>query len=89
MIYKELIISWQHENNNDKNNPSYTKCIIREVETNKVLSEGISTLSKNDTYDKKIGRKVSLKRALSGFPKIDRKGIWNAYFDMSPKSKVK
>jgi len=49
---------------------------------------GWAECSVKDRYDKEIGRKVSLKRALfnAGFEYEDRKEIWGAYFQRKENS---
>ena len=46
---------------------------------------GFSKANRTDKWDKSTGRKLSLTRALAHFPKPDRKKVWEAYFNRSPK----
>ena len=46
---------------------------------------GTSKAAKVDKWDKAVGRKLSLTRAVEGLPKEDRKRVWDAYFNRSPK----
>lgn len=47
-------------------------------EWNKVV-EGMTVCSEEDQFDRVVGRKVALTRALKGLPKEHRKIIWDAY----------
>jgi hypothetical protein len=46
---------------------------------------GSSKAAKVDKWDKATGRKLALGRALTGMAKEDRKAVWEAYFNRSPK----
>lgn len=41
---------------------------------------GAAYCSKKDHYDRKVGRKVALARALKDTPREYRKKVWDAYF---------
>jgi hypothetical protein len=44
------------------------------------LLQGKAECSRKDQFNKNIGRKHALARALQGFPKAERKVFWDAYF---------
>lgn len=43
------------------------------------ILRGISVCSKQDSFVKEIGRKISLKRAIQSLSKDQRKQIWDVY----------
>ena len=75
---REYIIRWKHNVQSDDINPvTMTECHIK---LNGIItSSGYSMLSKKDQYNRRIGRKVSLTRALRVFPKNTRRLFWEAY----------
>lgn len=82
---KPLKIDFEHEflrkpiNNREKSVVRYsTKCIIEFGEDKK---SAIASVDKNDNPNKRIGRRLSLKKALANFDfsKSERKEIWNLY----------
>jgi hypothetical protein len=44
------------------------------------LSCGVATLHPNDVFDKELGRRLALKRALQGLPRTLRSLAWGAYW---------
>ena len=46
---------------------------------------GSSKAARTDEWDKATGRKLALTRAVAGLPKEDRRQVWEAYFNRSPK----
>ena len=60
-----------------------TSCYILKENKYQCLSSGRATVHPNETANKNIGRKVSLKRALenAGFGKFTRKLFWEAYYN--------
>jgi hypothetical protein len=64
-----------------------TTCVIKKWETKvweskDLVGVGVSLKHPNDSYNKAVGRKVSLGKAMwvAGFPKEKRKKIWSEYF---------
>lgn len=45
---------------------------------------GLAICHENDQFNKAVGRKISLGRALQPLPRELRKQIWYAYFKLSP-----
>lgn len=56
----------------------FTNCIVK-LDNNSNLFNGSSRVSSNDKFVKVIGRRISLKRALSPLDKKLRTEIWNEY----------
>lgn len=71
-------VDWIHHN------PHYTDCHILNGTLRRTATAHVS---KEDNYDKNIGRKVSMTRALKMFPftKTDRIKFWEAYHTMRGK----
>lgn len=65
-------ISWKHMVEDGR-----TICSV--YQDDKLLNAGIANLSENDQYDRRIGRKVSLTRALKGtaLSKAERTVVWS------------
>lgn len=60
----------------------------RVLKNDKVVSEGFAYLSVSEkTFDKSVGRKISLTRAIKGFDKSFRVDVWKEYFRVSNKVK--
>lgn len=57
-----------------------TQCFIKSRGHN-VIAYGFALCSVEDNFCKNTGRKVSLTKALSNFPKNDRAKVWKRYFD--------
>ncbi len=57
-----------------------TIAFIKNMDTDVVIT-GISRCSKRDNFEKEVGRKLALKRALesSPFNKEERSAIWEVY----------
>jgi len=54
---------------------------ITNPKTGSVLElDGTTTCNASDRYDKKVGRKIALRRAIQGLHKLVRKQIWDIYF---------
>jgi len=69
-----------------------TICEIVELDGEKIinkLAKGIARCNPLDNYNKEIGRKNSLTKALnnSNYGKVDRKRIWRAYHERWVKNK--
>ena len=62
-----------------------TECIITErnpkTEEDEVIYYGEAYCSVNDTFDKSVGRKLSLARALETAPKDFRTKVWKLYLE--------
>jgi hypothetical protein len=61
-----------------------TECEIVTVEDNKiveVISTGVSLCHPYDNFNKELGRKNSLTRALADLPRDVRREAWKAYFN--------
>ena len=80
MKYSDYRISWVHNMDGARDFAKGTKCIIKDKEGN-TIGVGYAVLSEKDQFSRKIGRKVSLSRALksSNLDKMYRKGIWDLY----------
>lgn len=65
--------------------PFETQCFIRKQDT--LIATGFASCSDSDNFERAIGRKVSLSRALrnAGFDKITRRFIWEHYFEKAEK----
>lgn len=55
-----------------------TYCYLENLE-GKLINMGKAKFSTNEKYNKKGGRKTSLKDAVSVLPRSERTEIWNAY----------
>jgi len=76
---KVFIVKWNHENNG-RDEQSVTRCFIRNAANKEVVCSGVSICDTRDQYNKQIGRKISLSRALKNFPDVnDRKVFWHSY----------
>jgi hypothetical protein len=64
----------------------YTECYIIN-ESGVIVSTGASYCSRSDEFCRRIGRKLSLERALRSFDRPVRTKLWDAYFAKSPKSR--
>lgn len=66
--------------------PSRTICVITEGDLTNIISRGQAVQYKTDQFNKKIGRKISLERAIEGLkhylPKTFRARIWDMYKEM-------
>jgi len=81
---QNCFIDWAHFTDEDGSQPKGTQCRISDTTpSHTVLAVGQTILSKKDQFDKKIGRKLSLKRALEAgsVSKQERKVIWNNYLN--------
>ena len=58
-----------------------TVCIVALDKEGEFLTEGESYCSILDTFDKAVGRKVSLARAISGFDRSERAEFWKKYIE--------
>jgi hypothetical protein len=61
------------------------ECTI--LKNGKVMSRGKSFCHPNDIFNKSVGRKKALAKAVLFLPKEMRQLIWDEYFKLSPKSK--
>ena len=62
-----------------------TSCILKDPKTSRVEKIGNAYLAEGDTFNKKIGRKIALKRALENVDRLDRHEVW---FDFLRKVKI-
>lgn len=69
---QEFIVRWKHWQEQ-----KITYCHI--YEGKRIKGYGTAFCSKNDQFIKEMGRKVSLKRALSGYTKEQRTIFWQTY----------
>lgn len=51
------------------------------------IGEGFSKTSKDDSFDRKVGRKTTLQRAISKLDRNERSDIWNDFFKSNIKWK--
>ncbi len=72
-----------------KINNGSTQCVIMDDEWQEI-GYGEAECSRNDLFDKRKGRKVSLTRALQSdsFSREQRKSVWEAYFMAMPKDRT-
>lgn len=70
-----------------------TLCTISEVDLSKTgkekysqIAQGRACLSHKDVFNKHVGRKLALTRALNQLSKHERRQIWNAYKNSVPES---
>lgn len=70
--------------------PRTTTCSIEKVtaggrfkDDGQVIATGIASCDSRDNFDKSIGRRLSMKRAMnkSNFSRAERIRIWEAYLD--------
>jgi len=86
----EYSVKWKHENytNSDEatraEKISFTECTIENLTNPEVKGSSIATLAKGDQFNKNMGRKIALKRAMNkvGLAKSTRKLFWNSYHQM-------
>lgn len=62
-----------------------TACFIQNKDNFEILAEKTSFCSVNDKFEKEAGRKVSLTKALKGFPKEFRTRVWEQYRKITTK----
>lgn len=79
MTVKNLYITWQ------KLNDTSIGCLIMNNDTNEIIGNGESMCSKDDTFNKNMGRKIATARAIKAaeIPKEVRKEIWETYRTMT------
>lgn len=65
--------------------PNVTECRIVKLNSQASSIVGRTTRSAGDQFNKEVGRRVSLKRALSQLDKPMRTAAWKAYFDRKGK----
>ena len=81
----KLKISWQHNTAKDDatDDRHTTVCILDQMKDGESLDKihkGTAYCSLKDRYNKEVGRKVSLTRALQQWDRKERAKIWKAYF---------
>jgi hypothetical protein len=84
--YKDMDFSFAHFVDNVEVSPDInddrkiTSCVINKGSD--VLSEGIAIVHPGDNFNRSVGRKIALTRALSklSLSREDREKIWKAYF---------
>lgn len=52
-------------------------CVVTSMGRNRF---GQAECSINDQFSRPVGRKIALTRAVAGFPKSERRRVWEAYF---------
>lgn len=78
---KDYRINFKHEI------PKSTSCSIEIVDTGgrfndsgKTISESKAICDPRDNFDKSVGRKIALRRAMENIGKSERQAIWSGYF---------
>lgn len=73
--------------NEGDHNIRITNCKIEKVvaggrfdEGGSVIGTGKAICDSRDRFEKRIGRKMALSRAIKDLPKSERTSIWSAYF---------
>ncbi len=69
-----------HLGESQPNIKAITCCFL---EVGKTVTDGWAACSIEDNFDRKIGRKLSLTRALQGYDKKFRTLVWEKYFEVS------
>lgn len=72
-------LTWKHVQAASSHFKGHTFCFIFAGE--KKLATGTAFCSKSDQYTREMGRKVSLKKAMSTFPREVRREIWRQYHE--------
>ncbi len=98
---REFRVCWEHKLANNKIYSHITECLIYDrlyttqmkFSHEELEGEGKSFCSNKDVFDKNIGRKLSLERALKDgecelLTKEDRKIFWLAYHKQSQKNLI-
>jgi len=89
----EYYVYWKHI---QEGRYKGTKCFIIDNKTEKMIIEGMGVLHPNDNFNKKIGRKISLTKALNNYDsmmeedswkKEGRTMFWNEYHKLFPYNK--
>ena len=70
--YGDMIVKWRYDD-------LATICFVRK--NTEAIATGWAVCNRTDNFCKDTGRKLSLTRALSGFPRTMRKQFWNEYFN--------
>ena len=73
MILGEFKVQFMHDEKRG------TRCTLRDNQTNEVYYEGWARLRPGDRFNKAIGRKIALSKALKDIPRYDRHEIWAEY----------
>ena len=78
--HRNYKLFWRHLDINESQNEKLTWCIIENTASG-VQHVGEAICSSKDNYNKEVGRKTSLTRALkeAGFSKKSRRDFWNFY----------
>lgn len=63
----------------EKTGRRQTHCHIVD-DTEEELSHGVAECSKEDQFDKAVGRRLALARAVEPFTKAERREVWSAYY---------
>lgn len=90
---RTYLVSWHHENRvsiGDGKLESgitrpYTECLIYIVNgdhTKTLLNKVSAYLHPKDQYNKNVGRKISMQKALKDFSYNDQTAFWSAYKEM-------
>lgn len=85
---KTMIIKWRHNNPNQVTNNlnqvscnnGFTECFIKDTD-GKVYANTTAICSGEDNFNKNVGRKISLARALNeiNISKTERQQVWHDY----------
>lgn len=59
-----------------------TECFMYKNTTDKRVGWGIAICSRQDNFNKSIGRKIALARALKSFDKETRTRFWSKYHEV-------
>lgn len=103
MIVDKYEVYWKHVNNKEEDrkaylkakkedvsippSKSYTECSIVDKTTGEVISVRRAFCAHMDNFNKKVGRKISFRRAVSNFPyKKLREDFWKELKIVSPKT---
>lgn len=73
------IVKWLHPFRDDGRR--VTICVIRSKDTDEIVKTGESIVSPNDQFDRKVGRFISFKRAMTDIRlfKKEKRAIWDAF----------
>ena len=63
-----------------------TRCIIKRDDNPEEI-HGVAICSKQDQFNRELGRKISLSRALKQIPKDKRKPFWEYFRNMTAEPK--
>jgi hypothetical protein len=58
-----------------------TRCSIFDMMEHQVVSEGVAYLHPNDQYNRLLGKKIALTKALQKWSRQDRTIFWRAFWE--------